>query len=204
MKHIKLNLLTGLIVLVPLVITIFVFWKLFLFVDGLLGNLLTKWVFLPFVGHQLPGAGFVLVVILTFIVGMIANNIIGKKFIIWLEMVLSKIPIMNIVYRGIQQISHAFLSDQKGFFKAAVLIRFPHRDIYSIAFITHEYPAVHIHEHSAMVTVFRPTTPNPTSGFFLIVPAQDIVRLEMSVEDALKVIISGGVIKANLNLAQDQ
>jgi uncharacterized membrane protein len=197
----KSYLLTGLVIVLPLYITLWIFWKLFLGLDSILGDALTQWVFLPLVGHRLPGVGFLLFVLLVLAVGVVTRNIFGKRFLGWLETVLFKIPLISSVYRGIQQVSGAFLSDQKGFFKAAVLVPFPCPGSYSLAFLTHEFPDLTIQGRQGMITVFLPTTPNPTSGFFLMIHARDVVALAMTVEDALKIVVSGGVVKFDMKTA---
>ena len=199
-KKIKVYFLTGLLVLIPLVVTIVIFWRLFVFVDSILGDTFGEWIAISLFGYKIPGIGFILILLVVFIVGIVARNILGRTLIQWGEKIVARIPLIRSIYRGIQQISNALLSDQKGFFKTPVLIEYPRKEVYSIAFLTSEHQSVKIQEGVKLISVFIPTTPNPTSGFFLMLPEKDVRRLDMSVEDAMKLIISGGAVKISEHL----
>lgn len=195
-KKIKTYFLAGLLVLIPLVLTIFIIWKLFIAIDGLLqgfiSNLLSQ---IGFPDTSVIGPGFISVLLLILLTGMIAKNYVGRKVIKIGENILAKIPLINRIYIAIQQISNAFLSEKREVFKKAVLIEYPRKGIYSIGFFTQDTKGeVQDRLNQDVVSVFLPTTPNPTSGFLLFVPKTAVVELDMQVEEALKLVISGGAI----------
>jgi len=194
-KKLKKYFITGLLVLIPLVLTIFIIWKLFIAVDGLLqgfvSNLLAK-IGVPVTKY---GPGFVSVMLLILLTGLVARNFFGRKVIKLGEEILARIPLINRIYMAIQQISNAFLSEKREVFKKAILIEYPRKGIYSIGFFTQDTRGeVQERLDRDVVSVFLPTTPNPTSGFLLFVPKTDIIELDMSIEEALKLVISGGAI----------
>lgn len=197
-KKTKSYFVTGLIVLIPLVLTIYIIWKLFIAIDGILQGVVSQLfsrLGLGEVGQTYIGLGFISVILLILLTGLIARNYIGKKVIQWGEMLFTQIPLINRIYIAIQQLSNAFLSEKREVFKKAVLIEYPRKGIYSIGFFTQDTRGeVQERLQTDVVSVFLPTTPNPTSGFLLFVPKTEVVELDMSIEDALKLVISGGAI----------
>jgi len=195
-------LVTGFLALAPLVITIFLLWKSFIFLDGLLGkgiNLILRDVLgISFFGeHFIPGIGFVALIFLLFIVGFAAHNVFGQWLLKHLKLLMRHVPMVNRIYYAIEQISQAIFSGKREVFKKAVLIEYPRKGIYSIAIMTSE-KCGHI-QHllpEDCISVFLPTTPNPTSGFLLYVSKNEITEIDISVEEALKLIISAGTISA--------
>ncbi|MBN1153950.1 DUF502 domain-containing protein [candidate division KSB1 bacterium] len=193
-KKIKIYFLTGLVVLGPFVATMFLISWLFTKIDSLLkgfiGGFLARFGLDP-----IPGLGFISVILIIVFTGIVARNYVGKKVLAIGDMIVTKIPLINRIYIAIQQISQAFLSEKREVFKEAVLIPYPRQGLYSIAFFTQDTKGEiqKLLDHD-VVSVFLPTTPNPTSGFLLFVPKKDVIRLSMSIEDAMKLIISGGAI----------
>lgn len=197
------NFLTGLVVLLPAVISIAVVVWLFRNVSDLTDKLLF---FLPpDLTHQNRGEGpmywywslfallFAVVVISGF--GLLARNYIGKKIIEWMDAALLQVPFLNKIYGATKQVNEALTSGDKNSFKTVVMIEFPHPGTYAIGFITSEHRAEpQIKAGQNLVCVFIPTTPNPTSGFLVLVPEGKVTRLEMSVADGVKYIISLGAI----------
>lgn len=199
-KKFKGYFLTGLLVLFPFVMTIFIITWLFSKIDNILQGIVTK--FLARFGLiYFPGIGFVTVIVIILVVGLIARNYLGKKILAIGDTIVTRIPLINRVYLAIQQISKAFFSEQRESFKKAVLIEYPRQGIYSVVFITQDTKG-EIQEKlpDDSVSVFLPTTPNPTSGYLLFVPKKDIIPLRMPVEEALKLVISGGAIHTNDSL----
>ncbi|MCK5594590.1 DUF502 domain-containing protein [bacterium] len=134
-------------------------------------------------------------VILT-IIGMFARNVIGKRLILFGESILARIPMVNKLYTAVQQISHAFVG--KVIFTRVVLLQYPRKGLYSIGFVTSNTKGeISSEVFKDSINVFLPTTPNPTSGFLLFVPKKDTISLSMSVEDAMKLVISGGAVTPN-------
>lgn len=188
--------LTGLLIWVPLVIT---FWVLSLIIDTLDQSLRL----LPnavhpknMLGFALPGVGALLTLAMIFLTGLLATNFIGQKLVNWWDKLLSRIPVVNSLYKAIKQVSDTLLAPNGNAFRKALLIEYPRRDAWTIAFLTGGPPGGDIGNHlrGEFVSVYVPTTPNPTSGFFLMLPRADVVELDMSVDEALKYIISMGVV----------
>jgi uncharacterized membrane protein len=175
--------IAGLVILTPVVVTIYVFIFLFLKVDSLLGPLILR-----LVGLRIPGMGFLAVLVLIFFTGLAARNYLGGKLIGFGEKILTKIPFINRIYVALQQISHAFLAQKRAIFKEAVLVEYPRKGIYAIGFVTSQM------ENGRMLSIFLPTTPNPTSGYLLFLPREEAIPLQMTIEEALKLVISGGAV----------
>ena len=199
LNEIRKSFIAGLLTLTPMALTVYVFYLLFHFLDGLLTNTIIRFV-LNQVGMQHvnapPGLGLLLLLALLFLVGSFARNYIGKKLFNLGDHIVTKIPIINRIYIASRQLSEAFLSEKRETFKRAVLIQYPRKGVYSIAFFTQDTTGP-IQETLAedVVSVFVPTTPVPTSGYLLFIPKTDILELDMSVEDALKLVISAGSIQ---------
>jgi uncharacterized membrane protein len=192
---IKRYFITGLLIWVPLVIT---GWVLSLIVSTLDQSLRL----LPegmhpqsLVGFPIPGAGAVLTLAMILLTGLLAANFIGQKLVVWWEKLLARIPVVNSVYNSVKQVSDTLFSPNGNAFRKALLVRYPHQDSWTIAFQTGQ-PGGDIVNHldGEYVSVYVPTTPNPTSGFFLMMPVRDVVELDMTVDEALKYIISMGVV----------
>ncbi len=198
-KRIRGYFFAGLLVLIPLVLTVYVVWQLFINLDGLLNQYVSRGIYraigIESQEYYIPGLGLLAMVILIFVVGFVAKNYFGRKLIFLSDLLLSRIPVVRHIYGTFQQISQAFLSDQSEVFKQAVLFEYPRKGIYSIGFMTQDTKGV-VQENldQDMVSIFLPTTPNPTSGYLLFVPKKDIQLLNVSVEEALKLVISGGAI----------
>ncbi len=190
---------TGLLVLVPISLTLFIINYLFLKIDSILRDVIYKFfrtqLGLPLGDEPIPGLGFITLVLLILGTGLLARNYLGKKVIQFGEYILARIPIISRIYSTIQQISQAFLSEKREVFKKPVLFEYPRKGIYSIGFFTQDTRGpVQDALDEDVVSVFLPTTPNPTSGFLLFVPKTEIIDIDLSVEEAMKLVISGGAI----------
>ncbi len=183
--------LTGLFVLLPLVVTLYLLYTGFMIIDGFLGR-----VVLRIFGHDITGAGTVLSIALIFLTGLFATNVLGRKIINLSEGIFLTIPIVRNIYLGVKQLTDAFSnSAHPDAFKRVVLVEYPRAGVYSVAFVTTNGKGeIQSKTPEQCITVFIPTTPNPTSGFFLIIPEEQCVPLNMTVEEAFKLIISAGVI----------
>ena len=195
-KKVKSYFITGLLVLTPIVLTIFIIWKLFVAIDGLLRGVIRNMVLERFgLPDTIYGLGFISVIVLILLTGMVARNYAGRKVLKLGEDIMRGIPLINRIYLAIQQISNAFFSEKREVFIKAVLIEYPRKGIHSIGFFTQDTRGeVQDRLDQDVVSVFLPTTPNPTSGFLLLVPKTDVIELDMSIEEALKLVISGGAI----------
>lgn len=194
--------LTGLFILIPIFVTIYIATGMINFIDSVVDILPKKFspdTHLPF---HIPGLGIIYTLILALITGLLVRNYIGKKALGYWEMIVDKIPLVRVLYSALRQVSEAIFVKGDTQFKKVALIEYPRRGIYSLGFITgrvsHKLSA---NTHSQMIGVFVPTTPNPTSGFYLIVPEEDIINVDISIEDAFKLILSGGMVHPNSTLS---
>jgi uncharacterized membrane protein len=188
-------LVAGLLIWLPIGVTIFVFRLLLGLMDRLLFLLPDRFRPDELLGFPVPGLGAALAVVLLLGTGMLAANFFGRRLVAFYESLLSKIPLVRTVYSAVKNFAEIVLSDSGTSFKKVLLIEYPRKGLYSIAFQTSENPEeVQAHTGETVITVFLPTTPNPTSGFMLFVPKDDAVELDMSVEEALKMVVSLGVV----------
>lgn len=189
MKYLRRRFITGLLILLPAVVTGWVLWKIFSSVDSVLGPIQKRY---PIIDH--PGVGFVIVILLVIITGIFAGNLIGRRFINQGEKILYKLPIIRRIYTAVKELSEVFLADRRMVFREVVVVKYPHKDSFALGFVT-ETASQRFTELMGrpLINVFVPTTPNPTSGFLLFVPREDVVKLPISVEEALKLVVSGGV-----------
>jgi uncharacterized membrane protein len=187
-------LIAGVLVWIPVVIAV---WVLKLLIDTMDQTmLLVPEAYRPeaLLGFRIPGLGTILTVIIVFLTGVLAANFFGKRLLALGDSILQRIPIFNSIYGGVKQISDTLFSSEGKAFRKAVLVRYPHQDAWTVALLTGE-PEHEVADHLGRehYAVFVPTTPNITAGFFLIVPKKEVVELAMSVDQALKYIISMGV-----------
>jgi uncharacterized membrane protein len=187
--------LTGLLVLVPLAITLWVLGLIIGTMDQTLLLLPTSWQPERAIGFRLPGLGAVLTLAFIFIVGLLTQNFVGQKLVTWWELLVRHIPVVGPIYTSVKQVSDTLLSSSGNAFRKALLIEYPRKGSYTIAFLT-GIPGGDVVNHlkEEHVSVYVPTTPNPTSGFFLMVPRSEVVELDMTVDAALKYIVSMGVV----------
>lgn len=195
-------LLAGVLVWVPVVITVWVLKLLIDFMDQ--SMLLVPERFRPeaLFGFNIPGLGTILTILIVFFTGVLAANFFGKRLLGLGDRILQRIPIVNSIYGGVKQISDTLFSSDGKAFRKAVLVRYPQHGTWTVALLTGE-PEHEVTDHLGFenYSVFVPTTPNITAGFFLIVPKKDVIELEMSVDQALKYIISMGVAEPPRRLA---
>ncbi len=192
---IKRYFITGLLIWVPLVITA---WVLSVIVSALDQSLhLLPEVLHPrsLFGFSIPGVGALLTLGMILLTGLLATNFIGQKLVGWWDKLLSRIPVVNSVYKAVKQVSDTLFAPNGNAFRKALLVQYPRQGTWTIAFLTGT-PGGDIRNHLTgnYVSVYVPTTPNPTSGFFLMLPASDAIELDMTVDEALKYIISMGVV----------
>jgi len=188
-------LITGLLIWIPLVITI---WVLKLIVDTLDQSLLLlpdEWRTESFLGIHVPGLGVILTLVIVFVTGVFATNFFGARLVHLGHEILHRIPVVNSIYSSVKQISDTLFSSSGQAFRKALLVQWPREGMWTIAFLTGA-PGGDVVNHlpGDYVSVYVPTTPNPTGGYFVMVPRQDVIELSMSVDAALKYIISMGVV----------
>jgi uncharacterized membrane protein len=187
--------ITGLLIWLPLAITLWVLEIVLSTLDRTLLLLPASWHPDTLLGFHLPGFGLILTVLTVFVTGLLAANIIGARLVRWWEELLSRIPVVRSIYSSVKQVSDTMLSPQGNAFRKAVLVEFPQRGQWSIGLLVGS-PGAAIAEvlGDDVVTVFVPTAPNPTSGYTLMVPPHELRECEMSVDEALKFIVSLGVV----------
>ena len=189
--------LTGLIIVAPLAITAYLTWTFIGWVDSWVKPYIPAAYnpdyYLPF---AVPGFGLVTALVLITLIGFLTANLVGRSIISFGESLLDRMPLVRSLYKGLKQIFQTVLAEQSSSFKQAALIEYPRRGLWSIVFIATETKGevdARLPEHDS-ISVFLPTTPNPTSGFLLFVPRKDVIVLDMSVEEAAKMVISAGLV----------
>lgn len=187
--------ITGLLIWVPLGITVWV-------LNFLIGTMDRSLLLLPvslrpeaLLGVDIPGIGTILTLLVVFVTGLLTANILGQRLVLFWEAVLGRIPVVKSIYYSVKQVSDTLFSSQGEAFRKALLVQYPRQGSWTIGFMTGQ-PGGDVVNHlkGEYVSVYIPTTPNPTSGFFLMMPKSDVIELDMSVDVALKYIISMGVV----------
>ncbi|MCC1492643.1 DUF502 domain-containing protein [Cognatishimia sp. F0-27] len=218
----RASFLTGIVVIAPVGLTVWLIWTVIGWVDGFV------WPFVPeayqpeglinrFLGNTDPnseswinvnirGVGVIVFLLFTLAVGWVAKGLIGRSMIRAAEGLVDRTPVVRSIYSGIKQIAETVFAQSERSFEKACLIEYPRRGIWAIAFIstdTRGEVAQKATNQNGMVSVFVPTTPNPTSGFLLFFPKEDVIELDMSIEDAAKLVISAGLVYPNPDKARE-
>ncbi len=193
--HLKKYFVTGLLVWVPLGITLWVLHLLVSTMDQTLLLLPEEFQTERWLGVHVPGMGVVMTVVVVLATGIVVTNFLGQRLLLFWESVLSRIPVVKSIYNSVKQVSDTLFTSGGHAFRKALLVQYPREGSWTIAFLTGR-PGGDVvnHLHGEYWSVYVPTTPNPTSGFFLMMPKADVIELDMSVDAALKYIISMGVV----------
>jgi uncharacterized membrane protein len=192
---VKKYFITGLLIWIPVVITAWVLNLLVSTMDQTLLLLPEQWQTKQLLGVHIPGMGVIITLIVVFVTGLLAANFIGRRVVSVWDGILTRIPVVKSIYGGVKQVSDTLFSSTGQAFRKALLVQYPREGAWTVAFLTGT-PGGDVvnHLHGEYVSVYVPTTPNPTSGFFLIFRRSDVIELDMSVDDALKYIVSMGVV----------
>ncbi|NLM18352.1 MAG: DUF502 domain-containing protein [Candidatus Riflebacteria bacterium] len=197
-SKVKTYFITGILFIVPLAVTIFVIYQLFAISDGVLGTTVSE--LIAGEGKRIPGIGLVLTALIFILIGMAAQNFLGGKIIRAIEAWIDKIPIIKSIYNGLKQVGEMVLgkSNFAKDFKRIVLVEYPRPGIWVLGFVTSDFVVSEKHQEKFgnMLSIFAPTAPNPTSGMLIMVKADEVYDVDISVEDAVKIIISGGLVQA--------
>jgi uncharacterized membrane protein len=187
--------ITGLLIWIPIVVTIWVLKFIFDFLDQSLLLLPVAFQTESWLGVHIPGLGAILTVVVVFGTGFLATNFVGAQLLRWGHQLLNRIPVVNSIYSSVKQISDTLFSSSGQAFRKALLVQWPHEGAWTIAFLTGT-PGGDVVNHVPpdCLSVYVPTTPNPTGGYFVIVKRSDVIELDMTVDQALKYIISMGVV----------
>ena len=185
--------LTGLLVTAPVLLTVYITWAAIELIDGQVASILPG--FNQLVFANIPGAGLIIGLILITVIGAVAAGFLGRWLIGLGEAILNRMPVVRTIYGASKQILETVISAQSDAFRDAVLVEYPRRGLWVIGFVTGGTRGeVAERMDEDMVNVFIPTTPNPTSGFLLFCPREEVIYLDMSVEDAVKLVVSGGIV----------
>jgi len=192
---------TGLLILVPLAVTLWVLNLIIGTMDQSLLLLPERWRPEALFGFHILGLGTIVTVLIIFLTGLATRNFIGKQVVHWWESALVRIPIVKTIYSSVKQVSDTLFSSSGNAFRKAVLIEYPRAGCWTIAFLT-GVPGGDVANHlkGDFISVYVPTTPNPTSGFFLMLARADAIELDMNVDDALKYIVSMGVVSPEMRV----
>jgi len=197
----RASFLTGLVVIAPVGLTVWLIWTVVGWIDGFVLPLVPSTIQPEnYIGINLRGVGVIIFLVFTIIVGWIAKGIIGRSMIHFGEGLVNRMPVVRTIYSGIKQISETVFAQSERSFDRACLIQYPRKGIWAIGFISIKAKgevAEKADTSGDLVGVFVPTTPNPTSGFLLLFPEEDVIELDMSVEDAAKLVISAGLVYPN-------
>jgi uncharacterized membrane protein len=199
MKSIRKWLLAGLLVIVPVMVTVWVLDWIVSSLDKTLQILPQAWHPDKLIGFHIPGFGVLLALAILLVVGAAASNFLGKKLVSWWDALLNRIPVVRSIYSSVKQVSDTLFSDGGNAFRTAVLVQWPRENVWTIAFITGT-PVGEVSKYlkngsgDEFVSVYVPTTPNPTGGYFVLLKKSDCIELKMSVDEALKYIVSMGVV----------
>ena len=195
MAAIRKWLLAGLLVLVPLAITAWLLNWFIATLDRTLDILPGDWHPDRLIGFHIPGFGVLLALAIVLIIGAVASNFLGKKLVSWWDALLSRIPIVRSIYSSVKQVSDTLFSENGNAFRKALLVQWPREGVWTIGFQTGS-PGGDVANHLTgdYLSVYVPTTPNPTGGYFVMLKRQDCIELKMSVDEALTYVISMGVV----------
>jgi len=185
--------ITGLAAIIPIIITIYIILGLFKFADGILGKFINRYLY-AYLGYEIPGLGIIISILIIFFLGVIlkiSRMSLSRVF----ENLLLKIPLVNSVYSPVKKIVDFLFFQQPSKFRGVVLVEYPRKGIYSIGFITNKSPSQFLQKvNRKLYNVFIPSSPSPLTGFTILVPEEEIVFLDMTIEEAIKVIVSGGML----------
>lgn len=195
-------LVTGLLILAPVALTVFVLVQLFQWMDGifapLVDGILAATLERPV---HIPGLGLLLTFLVVLLLGWLSTRVAGRRVLRWMEGLIRRVPVAKSIYGATKGILEAVSHDQAEAFKRVVLVEYPKANLFAIGFVTSGSRWGHVHERLAdLLLVFVPTTPNPTSGFLLLVPRAEAIELPMTVEEGIRMVISGGILQPEVRL----
>lgn len=196
-KLLKKYMITGLLVWLPVAVTIWIISSIVGATDQIINLLPQKWRLETYLGLKVPGQGFLIAIVVLFVTGVLAANVLGRKFLEGWDSLLGRIPVVKSIYSSVKKVSESLLSDNSRSFKTPVLVPFPQPNIWTIAFVSGSVPqsvSNVLPEPTDYVSVYVPTTPNPTGGYYIMVRQSDIRELDMTVDEALKYVISLGMV----------
>ena len=207
-SNLRNNFLTGLAVIIPVFITAYLIWSTIGIVDGWVLPLIPeKYTIDKFIGIDVKGIGVIIFLLFTVFIGSLTKGYFGRTILKSAESLVDRMPVVRSIYNGIKQIAETVFSQSNNSFERACLVEYPRKGIWAVAFVSTETKgevSEKIGKNKELFSIFLPTTPNPTSGFLLFLPEKDIIFLDMSVEDAAKLVISAGLVTPKNIIASNQ
>ena len=189
-NFLKKNFITGLLVVVPVAVTVFVLKALLIWIDGILGDIERE-----LLGHYYPGLGIITLLLLIFVIGIISANYIGNRVLHAWDRLMRRLPLVRGIYSTVKQMMETFSTAQN--FHGVGLVEYPRKGCYSIGFITGQVDDRTMGLSGKYLSVFVPTTPNPTAGFLLLLPESEVRKLNVTVDQGMKYIVSLGLVTMN-------
>lgn len=183
-RKLRTQFLAGVLVVVPIIVAVYILRWLFITVDGILQPATQS-----LLGYTIPGLGIAITLVVIYLTGVVAASVVGKRLIDYIESLLARVPLFRYLYTSIRQIMQSFTTSGESKFLQVVLVEFPKKGMRAIGFVTRE---ARTESGERLLSVFIPTSPNPTSGYLEIVKESDVIRTNISVDDALKVVLSAG------------
>jgi uncharacterized membrane protein len=200
-SRLRASFLTGIVVIAPVFLTVWLIWSIIGWVDGFVLPLVpTRFNPEEYIGINLRGVGVIFFLLFTIFIGWVAKGLIGRSLIRFAEGLVERMPVVRSIYSGVKQIAETIFAQSERNFEKACLIQYPRKGIWAIGFISTDARGEVANKAETMgrlISVFVPTTPNPTSGFLLFFPEEDVIELDMSIEDAAKLVISAGLVYPN-------
>ena len=189
--------MTGVIVAAPVAITVYMSYHLVIWINQVTSKLIPQqWKIGDIVPYAIPGCGLLLLIVVLIFIGMLTTGYVGKFFVRLWEKIIRKMPIVSSFYSLMKQIFETFLSQKSRSFSEVVLVQYPRPGLWTIAFVSKDETGGEIADKAGedLLSIYVPTTPNPTSGFLIFVPKKDVIKLDMSVEDGIKYVLSCGIV----------
>lgn len=195
MSKVKRYFFTGFFIILPAFITAYVLYAIFVFIDGIWGKVINYYL-RKNLGFAIPGLGFILGMLTILVVGFVATNLLGKRLFGFFERLFRKFPMIKLIYDPAKQIVDSFISREDPAFKKVVLVEYPSKGIWSVGFMTNDgLKEARDKTGEDLLHILIATTPSPLTGFLILVPRRDVRILDMSVEQGIKLIVSGGIVK---------
>jgi uncharacterized membrane protein len=190
---------SGLVALFPLIVTLYLLSVVFSFADGLLGRYINRWLFQTY-GYEIPGLGLLMTILLILLAGIVSSHFVGQWIFRGVESRFAGLPIIRRIYPSVKQLTQFLFTSEnrQAAFRRVVLIEYPRMGIYSIAFVMNEHQTVVTGSPMTMVTLLIPTPPSPFTGPIIFIKKQDMIPLSLTIEDAIKLVVSGGVVAGPL------
>ena len=203
-SNIKRYFVTGLLTILPLSLSIYILWVLFRLVDGILGRFVNAYL-KSLLGFYIPGLGLILFIFLIFLTGMLSTHFFGSRLHNFVERATSRFPILKHIYPSLKKIFEFAFSDTRLGFKKAVLVEYPSKGVWSLAFLANEgFKEAETKLGKELLNICVPSVPNPTTGYFVFLPKDEVKMLDISVKDAMRLVMSGGLLNPAEFMKEDK